>query len=183
MKRIVKGLIYLVFILVVIISGVYLYSKIHFTPTYKGKITLSELSTATNVYYDDYGIPHISSTSNRSDLYKTFGYTVMQDRFFQIQMQKMIGSGRLSEWFGNKTIETDKTIRSIGIKHFMTKWYSKNKLKMNPELMSDLEAWLVGVNACVAKCPKPIEMVLLGIKPEPLTVEDVLAFSGIMSFS
>lgn len=183
MKSLVNGLKYLVLFLVVIVSGVYLYSKIHFSPTYKGKIALPGLSATTNVFYDDYGIPHISATSNRSDLYKTFGYTVMQDRFFQIQMQKMIGSGRLSEWFGIKTIETDKTIRSIGIKHYMTKWYEKNKTKMNPELISDLESWLAGVNACVANCPKPIEMVLLGIKPEPLSVEDVLAFSGIMSFS
>lgn len=183
MKSITKYLKYLLLVLVVIVSGAYLYSKIHFSPTYKGKITLTDLSASTNVYYDDYGIPHISSTSNRADLYKTFGYTVMQDRFFQIQMQKMIGSGRLSEWFGNKTIETDKTIRSIGIKHFMTKWYAKNKSKMNPEMISDLDAWLIGVNACVTSCPKPIEMVLLGIKPEPITVEDVLAFSGIMSFS
>ena len=152
-------------------------------PTYKGRIKLPELSATTNVYYDDYGIPHILSTSNQSDLYRTFGYTIMQDRFFQIQMQKMIGSGRLSEWFGNKTIETDKTIRTVGIKYYMTKWYAKNKSKLNPALVNDLEAWLEGVNACVKSCPKPIEMVLLGIKPEPVTVEDVLAFSGIMSFS
>ena len=183
MKYFTKILKYIVLILVIIISVGYIYSKSHFSPTYKGKITLPELSATTNVFYDDYGIPHISSTNSRSDLYKTFGYTVMQDRFFQIQMQKMIGSGRLSEWFGNKTIETDKVIRSIGIKHYMTNWYAKNKSKINPELISDLESWLIGVNACVKSCPKPIEMVLLGLKPEPVTVEDVLAFSGIMSFS
>jgi penicillin G amidase len=183
MKRIIQSLKYIVLFLVIVFSGLYLYSKFHFMPTYKGQIKLSGLSATTDVFYDDYGIPHISSTSNRADLYKTFGYTVMQDRFFQIQMQKMIGSGRLSEWFGNKTIETDKTIRAIGIKHYMTKWYAKNKTKLNPELVSDLEAWLAGVNACVQACPKPIEMVLLGMKPEPVTVEDVLAFSGIMSFS
>ena len=183
MKYVLKSIKYFILGLIFIVPAIYFYSKIHFTPIYKGKITLPGLGTMTNVYYDDYGIPHISSTSNRSDLYKTFGYTVAQDRFFQIQMQKMIGSGRLSEWFGDKTIETDKTIRSIGIKHYMTKWYAKNKNKLNPELVSDLNAWLEGVNTCIDKCPRPIEMILLGIKPERITAEDVLAFSGIMSFS
>ncbi len=183
MKKSIRRLKYFSFFLIVVFAGLYFFSRIYFSPTYKGQIVLPELSASTNVYYDDFGIPHISSISNRSDLYKTFGYTVMQDRFFQIQMQKMIGSGRLSEWFGIKTIETDKTIRSIGIKHYMTKWYAKNKVKLNPELVSDLNSWLAGVNACVKSCPKPIEMVLLDIKPEMITAEDVLAFSGIMSFS
>ena len=183
MKNIIRGLKYFGFFLIVVFAGIYFFSRLHFSPTYKGRIILPELSASTDVFYDDFGIPHISSTNQRSDLYKTFGYTVMQDRFFQIQMQKMIGSGRLSEWFGIKTIETDKTIRSIGIKHYMTKWYAKNKVKLNPELVSDLDSWLEGVNACVKSCPRPIEMVLLDIKPEMITAEDVLAFSGIMSFS
>lgn len=162
--------------------GLYYFSKFHFTPTYSGKIAVPEIAGSAHIFYDDFGIPHITA-DNRADLYTAFGYAVMQDRFFQIQMQKMIGSGRLSEWFGNKTLETDRAIRTIGIKHYTSEWYKKNKEHINPELLKDIQSWLSGVNACVKACPKPIELVLLKVTPELLTIEDVLAFSGIMSFS
>lgn len=154
----------------------------YFSPSYSGHVKLSSLSESGKIFYDNYGIPHIQS-KNRSDLYKMFGYAVAQDRMFQIQLQKMIASGRLSEWFGEKTIDTDTTIRILGIKHYTTEWYKRNKSKLNPQLLEDLNSWLLGVNSCIKTCPKPLELVLLRKDPEEINVEDVLAFSGIMSFS
>lgn len=160
----------------------YQFVKSHFSPIYNGQTQLSVLSEKGKIYYDDFGIPHIEA-KNRSDLYKMYGYAVTQDRFFQIQFQKMIASGRLSEWFGSKTIDTDKTIRNIGIKHYMSNWYKRNQARLNPQLVADMESWLEGVNECIKTCPKPLELVLLNKSPEPIEVEDILAFSGVVAFS
>jgi penicillin G amidase len=181
MSKIKKVLVLLLCILVLLSTSFFLLKK-YFTPVYQGKLQLKTLSTQGQVFFDKYGVPHIES-SNRSDLYKMLGYTVAQDRYFQIQLQKMIASGRLSEWFGSKTIDTDTTLRTIGVKHYMTQWYKKNKSKLNPQLVSDLDSWLIGVNECFKTCAKPIELILLGKNPEMITAEDVLAFSGIVAFS
>lgn len=178
MKKIIYSLLGLILLSVIL----FFYSKNYFSPIYKGQLKLSILERDASIYYDDYGIPHIEA-KNRKDLYKAYGFAVMQDRFFQIQFQKMIASGRLSEWFGYPTLETDKTLRTLSFKYRMTKWYEENKNKLNPDLMEDLKSWLEGVNECIKVCAKPIEMVILRVDPEPLEIEDVLAFSAVMSFS
>ena len=37
-----------------------------------------------------------------------------QDRFFEMDVRRHITAGRLSELFGETTLETDKTIRTMG---------------------------------------------------------------------
>lgn len=173
-----------VFLLGVIglIGALSFYTYFHFKPQYNGEFKLEGLSAPVNVHYDNFGIPHIEA-KNKKDLYRAYGYVVAQDRFFQMQFHKKVASGRLSEWFGSKTIETDKLLRNVGFHRWSKAWLGRNQSKLNPELLENVESWLAGVNHCFAKCPRPLEMILLRAEAEPLDLADVLAFSGVMSFS
>lgn len=173
--------VFLVSALMLAISAI-AYIYFHFKPQYSGEFQIGGLTAPVTVDFDTYGVPHIEA-QNRKDLYRAYGYVVAQDRFFQMQLQKRVASGRLSEWFGTATIETDKTLRNIGFRRWADAWLAKNRTLLNPDLLSDAEAWLSGVNECFAKCPRPIEMVLLKAQPEQMELADIFAFSGAMAFS
>jgi penicillin amidase len=63
---------------------------------------------------NEWGIPHIYA-ENLPDAYYALGYAMTQDRMWQIDMMRRLATGRLSEVFGNKTVEIDKFIRNIKI--------------------------------------------------------------------
>lgn len=186
MKKFKKILLIFSLGIVVLVAAVlgftYTAGTVYFKPKYSGKISIPGLKNQAYVYYDDYGIPHINA-DNREDMYKAYGYVIAQDRMFQLQLQKRIGSGRLSEWFGSATLDADKFLRTVGLRRWTQKWFEENKQELNPNMMLDLQAWLDGVNECIKSCARPLEMTLLQAQPEPLDVDDVLAFSAMMSFS
>src|SRR5579859_6106144 len=73
-------------------------------PKKNGSLTLPGLHEAVEVITDRYGVPHIYS-SNEDDLYFAQGYIHAQDRLWQMELNRRIGSGRLSEIFGRVAIE------------------------------------------------------------------------------
>ncbi len=178
MKKIILSLL----CLLVLVGFAVVFVFVHFTPKYKGDLFIDGLSAPVTVTYDQYGIPHIEA-KNRKDLYLAYGYVVAQDRFFQIQLQKRIASGRLSEWFGTASIKTDEVLRTLGFHRWAKSFLKTQKNKHNPDFIADVEAWISGVNACFEQCPRPLEMVLLRQEPEKLDLEDIFAFAGSMSFS
>ena len=69
------------------------------TPLYQGQLELIGLDQETEVYFDDYGIPHIYA-ENDADLFNTLGYIHAQERLWQMELLRRVASGRLSEIFG-----------------------------------------------------------------------------------
>lgn len=84
------------------------------TPTYDGQKELAHLSNEASVYFDTYGIPHIYA-ENEEDAFRTLGYVHAQDRLWQMEVLRRIGTGRLSEVFGSKMLNTDRFFLSLGI--------------------------------------------------------------------
>jgi penicillin G amidase len=168
----------LVITLITLCTGFYLYLR----PKYSGQIKMPLLESPVVVQFDKWGIPHLEAKS-RSDLYKAFGYVMAQDRGFQLQLYKRVASGRLSEWFGEKTIKTDIFARTIGHKRWADIWWADNKQNLPIELVQDLEAFCAGVNHYYATQPRALELILLNSAPEPLSPEDVLAFSATMALN
>ena len=48
------------------------------------------------------------------DLFFAQGFVQAQDRFFEMDVRRHITAGRLSEMFGEDTLETDKVVRTLG---------------------------------------------------------------------
>ena len=83
-------------------------------PTYKGTVDLPQLEDEVEVYFDEFGIPHIYA-EKESDAFRALGYVHAQDRLWQMELVRRIAAGRLSEIFGPDLVETDKFFRGLGI--------------------------------------------------------------------
>ncbi|MGA2766684.1 MAG: penicillin acylase family protein, partial [Spirochaetia bacterium] len=84
-------------------------------PRTGGTITAKGLEAPVQVLRDRFGVPHIRATSMH-DMYFAQGYVAAQDRFWQMEFWRRIGSGRLSELFGKKTVGTDIFLRTAGFR-------------------------------------------------------------------
>jgi penicillin amidase len=91
--------------------GVYLVRKSF--PRTSGEVELSALEFPVNIYRDSFGIPQIYAQTVH-DLFFAQGYVHAQDRFWQMDFWRHIGSGRLSEMFGEAQLETDVFLRTLG---------------------------------------------------------------------
>lgn len=144
--RIGLGLLVLIAAVVLIAAGVVYFSIDDSYPQVDGEIQLDGLSAPVDVYRDQAGIPHIYA-SNEHDLFFAQGYVHAQDRFWQMDFQRHVGSGRLSELLGSATIETDRFLRTMGWERV-----AREELEnLDPEARAMLEAYADGVNAYIAE--------------------------------
>ncbi len=149
-------------------------------PDYDGEKQLQHLSGEVTVYYDTYGIPHIYG-KNENDAFRALGYVHAQDRLWQMELLRRIGSGGLSEVFGPDLLGTDKFFLSLGIDESTAKTVAQLDYDSEPVRLS--EAYIDGVNQFIEKGPTPIEFYLTGIEKEPFTLKDVYNTMGYMAFS
>lgn len=111
-------------------------------PQVDGEITLSGLDAPVSVYRDEMGIPHIYA-STLHDLFMAQGFVQAQDRFWQMDAWRHIGSGTLSEMFGEGQLKTDAFLRTLGWKQTAEAEYAS--ATGDAKLM--LDAYAAGVNA------------------------------------
>src|SRR6266849_5477815 len=73
-------------------------------PKTKGELSLQGLHEPVEVITDRYGVPHIYA-QNEDDLFFAQGYIHAQERLWQMELNRRIGSGRLSDIFGEIAVE------------------------------------------------------------------------------
>lgn len=167
------------------LAGFGIYTVRRSLPTESGTIQLSGLQAEVKVERDKWGVPHIYA-SNSHDLFMAQGYIHAQDRFWQMDFWRHIGSGRLSEMFGSSQLDTDKYLRTMG-------WarVAQQEIKqMNAEIMADLQAYSEGVNAYLGErqgSALSLEYALLqflnaGYKPEPWQPLHSLTWGKVMAY-
>ena len=176
LKKIYK---YLLILVVLIAIGVYFFLQ-SLKPTYDGKLKLTSLKNNVEVYYDDYGIPHIYA-QNKLDARRVLGYVHAQDRLWQMEVIRRLAAGRLSELFGEKLIRTDKFFSGLGIEEATEKTIAE--LDENSDAFKQTMAYLDGINQFIKNGPKPIEFYLVGLEKEEYTLNDVYNVFGYMAFS
>jgi penicillin amidase len=152
-------------------------------PETDGELQLPGLQARVEVLRDSYGIPHIYA-ENPHDLFMAQGFVEAQDRFWQMEFWRRIGTGRLSEILGDSGLETDKFVRTIG-------WHrtAEEEIElMDPEVRSVFEAYVEGVNAFLKIHPdgKSIEFQLLKLNgvdydPEPWTLLNSMTWAKFMA--
>ncbi|MDY7394564.1 penicillin acylase family protein [Aureibaculum sp. 2210JD6-5] len=179
MRFLKKLLKYLLVLIILIAVGVYFFLQ-SLKPTYEGELKLASLTDKVEVYYDNYGIPHIYA-QNELDARRALGYVHAQDRLWQMEVIRRLAAGRLSELFGEKLIRTDKFFSGLGIEEASVKTIAE--LDKSSESYKQTMAYLDGVNQFIKDGPKPIEFYLLGIDKEEYTLNDVYNVFGYMAFS
>ncbi len=144
-----------------------------------GTLDLPDLRKPVEVYRDDWGVPHIFA-ENDPDLFRAAGFVAAQDRLWQMDFYRRAATGRLSEVFGEKTLEDDKFLRLWGFDRIARA--ISDTLSAQSRLA--LQAYAAGVNAFIEshKTDYPIEFSLLKYKPEKWRIEDSIAFTRLMAW-
>ncbi len=179
MKKLKKLLVILLSLILIIALGIYFY-LLSTKPQYEGEVAIKNISKNTEVYFDEYGIPHIYA-ENQKDAQVVLGYVHAQDRLWQMELMRRIAAGRLSELFGNKVSKTDQFFVALGINENSEKAVAN--IDKNSESYKLSMAYLDGINQYLENGKTPIEFTLLGIEKKPFTLKDVYNIFGFMSFS
>lgn len=130
-------------------------------------VQLTDLKDTVEVYYDERRVPHIIANNNY-DLYFMQGYVQARDRLWQMDFITRVAAGRLSEVFGDKALNIDRTIRRNGIPHAASK--TVEQMDTDPEIKEVMQAFSDGFNAYLKQlsyADYPVEYKLLNYKPEP----------------
>lgn len=164
--------------IIIIVGGVYYYSQ-RPIPHYSGQIKLNNLKLDVEVYFDDFGIPHILA-KEEEDLYRTAGYIVARERMWQMDLIRRATQGNLSEIFGKDYIETDLLLRALNISSNSEKIFENMPQKQKDILI----AYSDGINQYIEQYYKklPFEFVLLSYKPAKWLPQHSLNIIGFMAW-
>ncbi|HKL66637.1 MAG TPA: penicillin acylase family protein, partial [Bacteroidales bacterium] len=178
-----KNIIYIVVtvILIAVIAGSLIVRDIKngAKPVYEGRLSLPALEKPVEIIRDERGIPHIYAESE-NDLYLAVGYTIAQERLWQMDLIRRATTGRLSEIFGEDYIQTDLFLRSL-------RMTEKSKMVLDntdPEIHNAINSFVQGVNFYIEQAGKklPPEFRILGYEPEPWTAENTANIIGYMGW-
>lgn len=126
--------------------------------------SLVTVSAPVTILRDKNAVPHIEAQSEKDALF-AFGYAHGQDRLWQMELLRRVGTGRLAEVFGPPALSIDRFFRTLGFAHLADDTYAALPGGMK-EL---LDAYAAGVNASMSgrEKPLPLEFQLLFHEPEP----------------
>jgi penicillin amidase len=139
-------------------------------PETDGQIPVPGLSRDVTVLRDGSGIPQVYADTSH-DLFYAQGFVQAQDRFFEMDVRRHTTAGRLSEMFGESTLEVDKTIRTMGWRRVAQRELSM----LSPATQSYLQAYSDGVNAYIhdhTPSQMSLEYTVLGLTGLDYRVED-----------
>src|SRR5262245_42294175 len=180
MRRVLKFLL-VVIVVPILIGAVVAYVLLRRSlPQMDGEVKVAGLTAAIDIIRDADAIPHIFA-ANKNDALFGLGYAQAQDRLWQMEFQRRIGHGRLSEIFGEATVPQDRFLRTVGFgRAARAAWDS------TPDwAKQQIDAYVAGVNAYISShhgTSLPPEFLLLRFEPEPFTGADVLAWVKMMAW-
>ena len=178
-----------VLILVVLLGGYIFYRDLTRgpLPQHEGELQVKGLNDSVEILRDKFGIPHIYA-SNMHDLFFAQGYTQAQDRWWQMELWRHLGSGRIEELTGKSDdlIEADVLIRSLG-------WRQTAEQELgllDSETKTHLLNFADGVNAYInsrnygdlALEYGVLRLAGKRIKIEPWTPADTLVWAKVMAW-
>jgi penicillin amidase len=147
-------------------------------PQTAGELEVAGIDGAVEILRDAHGIPHIFARSER-DAQFALGFVHAQDRLWQLEMNRRIASGRLAEILGPAALDTDKFLRTVGIRRVA----EANLRHADAESRKLLSAYAAGVNAFLrAKPVLPLEFWILGVEPEPWSELDSAAWAKMLAW-
>ncbi len=173
--RIVGGILGLI---VLALLGLFVWLWFSTRPQLTGTAELRGLTGTVSVTRDRWGVPHIVARASDADALFALGYVHAQDRLWQMEFQRRVARGQLSEVLGSAALEQDKFLRTWG--------FYRAAERALPALSARtrglLSAYTAGVNAGVEAGKLPLEFRVLGFKPGRWTDVDSVAWQKLMAF-
>lgn len=148
-------------------------------PVIDGSLSVTGLQGEVRIERDAHGIPTIKAGSVEDAAFG-LGFAHAQDRLWQLETHRRIGSGRLAEAFGPPALASDRFLRALGVQRAAAaQWQSVKGAERR-----GLEAYAAGVNAYLRQHlrARPPEFMLLGLQPEDWRPQDSLAWAVMMAW-
>ena len=147
--------------------------------TLSGKQVIRTIGDSVVINFDESDIPHIQAKSP-SDALFALGYMHASERSWQMEMNRRLASGRLSEILGPQTVAIDRFMRTVGFKHAAEKQFDRYPIGAKRLL----QAYADGVNTANAHLgwALPVEYFLTGSKPGYWSPTDSVAWMLMMAF-
>ena len=137
-------------------------------PATSGQLKLSTLSAPVEIKRDGADVAHILAKTS-ADAWRTLGYVHAQERGWQLEFNRRVMRGELSAVLGQATLETDKLMRTLGIRQA-----AEAQWKTLPEDAREaMTAYSQGVNAFYTEGSQALtpEFLVLGVDPRPAARE------------
>jgi penicillin amidase len=136
------------------------------------------LDDVVEVRRDRWGVPHIKARTIH-DLWFGQGFCHGQDRLWQLELYRRASAGRICEIAGEDALQTDRFLRTLGIRHVA----EREAAALSPALRDSLEAHAAGVNeAARSSRSLPAEFQILRLDWDPWTPVDMLACMKLLTF-
>lgn len=152
-------------------------------PALDGELKLPALAAPVTVARDAADVTHIQAQSPR-DAWLALGYVHAQERGWQLEFNRRVMHGELSEVLGEATLDTDKLLRTLGIMEAAERQWQA----LPADGKVALQAYSEGVNAFYAGSTQALspEFHILGVKPggrkgQPWTPQDSVGWSLMMA--
>jgi penicillin G amidase len=180
MMRIVKfiGALFGVVLLGILLALVWYRSASQ--PQLDGQIRLGGISAPVDIVRDAEGVPHIYAQS-AVDAYFALGFVHAQDRLWQLELNRRIPAGRMAEILGPNALDTDRFLRTLGVRRNAEKILAN----LEDETRTVLDAYARGVNAYLEQRsgPLPPEFILTGAPaPAPWQAVDSIGWQTMMAW-
>ena len=144
-------------------------------PRYEGRLRMKGLSAPVEILRDKWGVPHIFAKTT-PDLVFAQGFVHAQERLWQMDFNRRLVAGRLSEILGPVSIPLDRWMRTLTMRRVAES--EVELLEGENRLLA--EQYAAGINACIEREPLPLEFRLLKCEPEPWTSANSLAWVEMM---
>lgn len=163
---------------VILFAGYIYVSLRRALPQTDGTLTLTGLTEPVRVVRDEWGTVNIYA-ENEYDLFFAQGFTVAQDRMWQMEIFRRAPSGRMSEIVGEQALFLDTFNRNMQMRQTAELIWQQ----MDDDSKEILQAYTDGINAYLEtnKNSLPIEYKILLLQPEPWTPIDSLAWGNAIS--
>jgi len=130
-------------------------------PPVEGRMAVAGLRRPVEALRDRWGVPHIYAETLH-DLFLAQGYVMASERLFQMELLWRLGTGRLSELFGELTLPVDRFVKTVGWNRagrYQADRWDDRSLEMTAAFGAGIRAWIETMPA------RPVEYGILGTDP------------------
>ena len=178
LKTLFRAFFWLSSVAFVFIAGVSLFYLLSAQTNPSGKRIIKTLGDSVSITFDESDIPHIQAKTSTDALF-ALGYLHASERSWQMEINRRLSSGRLSEILGKETLAIDRFIRTLGIKNAAEKQFDRYPIATKRLLQSYADGVNAGNNHL--GWALPVEYFLTGSKPGHWSPTDSVAWMLMMA--
>lgn len=165
-------------VLVVFAAGVIVTQIRAHWPQTDGQLPLKGLSASVAVRRDAADVTHIQADT-ALDAWRALGFVHAQERGWQLEFNRRLMHGELSEILGPATLDIDKMMRTLGIMQAAQQQWQQ----LSPLSKTALQAYSEGISAAYQSgaAGQSPEFKILGIKAQTWSPQDSVAWALMMA--